>query len=541
MRVAELGRSVRVTDLLDPDIEWENSDLPKGNQEPTHRLVPPCDGSHGHDAIVFAEYIGYELFDFQKQGLIDDLGYTYVEDDEGNRIERWSAQETEEIISRRNGKTVRFVVLILFALFVLGERKILYTAHRDDTAKDVFDEVVAALKRTPRLWAEVVDSGPRYTNGQRSIELKSGAVVYFRTRGTDSGRGQGYQRLILDEDQELTDEQAAALMPLVTGEPNAQLNYAGSAGDSDSVVQAKLRASFEKRERGLCYRGWHSDPDDDFDDLERVARMNPRLGRGLSYVFVAKEFRRFSRARFGRERCGAATYPRGEGEGWVIPKEAVERAVDPDSQLAEGSELAYVLEADPQLEHGSISVAGRRSDGAVHIEPVANDPGVLWLVDRIKQITGRNPGDVWLDPKGPVGYLVEPLREAGVAVKLFEISDLKDAATWLYTAMNPTRDNEGNLPEPAVRHRGAPRLMQAFAAAETRRFQDRWTLRRTVSQEVDQGPLIACMLAGWALVKGERRQPAPPSPRRVGHGHRTPPEGRRGRRKAPADLSTTGF
>lgn len=531
----------KLTDLLDPDKVWEERDLPLGNQEPTHRLVPEAAGSEGHDAIEFAEWIGIELYDFQKQGLIDDLGYVLVTLRDGSTAKRWAAGETAEVLSRRNGKSMRIIVLILFALFVLGEQKILYTAHRDDTAKDVFDQVVAILKQVPQLWAEVVDSGPRYTNGQRSIELKSGQIVYFRTRGTDAGRGQGYQRLILDEDQNLTEEEQAALMPLVTGEPNAQLNYAGSAGGHNSIVQSRVRRSYDQRERGLCYRGWHADADDDFDDLELVVRTNPRLGRGLSYLFIAKEFARFSRSKFGRERVGVATYPRGEGEGWVIPKEAVERAIDEDSQPAEGAPLTFVLEADPQLEHASICVAARREDGAVHIEPIANDPGVLWVVDRTKRLVADHGGDVWLDPKGPLGYLIEPLREAGIPVKLLEIADLKDAATWLYTAMNPLRDEKGNLPDPGVRHRGAPKLMQSFATAEQRKFQDRWTLRRTVSQEIDQSPLIGCMFAGWAVVKGERRSP-PPAPRRVGQkGGPRPAPGRRGRRTSTADLSKAGF
>lgn len=535
---------MRVSDLLAADAEWEEQDLPRGVQEPTHRLVPECLKSHGHAAIEFAEQIGITLYPFQAQGLIDDLGYVHITDADGKLVERWAAQETEEILSRRNGKTVRFVVLILFALFILGEEKILYTAHRDETAKDVFDEIVKVLERNPWMWSQIVDSGPRLANGQRSIALKSGAVVFFRTRTTDSGRGQGYNRLIFDEDQNLTEDQVAALMPLVTGAPNAQLNYAGSAGGRAAIVQAKLRSSFEKKERGLCYRGWHAEADDDFDDLDLVARLNPRLGRGLSYAFIAKELARLSRAQFGRERCGAATYPRGEGEGWVIPKEAWHTATDPTSKTKDGSPLAFVLESDPQLQRGTIAVAGLRVDGAVHIEVTDNAPGVLWMIDRTKHLQDTHGGAVGVDPKGPLGYLIDPLREAGVTVTEFDAVDLRDAATWFYTELNPRpdpKDPDAGTPEPGIRHRGASRMTQSLAAAETRKFLDQWTLRRQVALEVDQGPIVGPMLAGWLLVKKQRQTP-PPAPRKVSAKGEPP---RRGYRKAPRrraeDLTTAGF
>ncbi|WP_435199555.1 hypothetical protein [Janibacter sp. GS2] len=536
---------MRVSDLLAPDADWDEKDLPLGNQEPTHRLVPECFDSHGPEAIEFARYCGYELHPFQAQGLIDDLGYVRVTTADGRIVERWAAQETEEVLSRRNGKTIRFVVLILFALFMLGEEKILYTAHRDDTAKDVFDEFVKALERTPRLWAQVVDSGPRYTNGQRSVELKTGQIVYFRTRGTDAGRGQGYNRLIFDEDQNLTEDEMAAMMPLATGAENAQINFGGSAGGRTAKVQAKIRRSADNKERGLCYRGWHANVDDDLDDLDLVARLNPRLGYGLSYTFIAKELARMSRVQFGRERCGAATYPRGEGEGWVIPQEAWLTATDTTSATAPDSPLAFVLESGPQLDRGTIAVAGFRTDGAVHIEVTDNAPGVLWMVDRAKQLQVRHGGAVGVDPKGPLGYLVEPLRDAGVNITLFEPVDLRDCATWFYTELTPRpdpKDPDAPTPPPGIRHRGAARMTQALAAAETRRFLDRWTLRRQVALEVDQGPIVGVMLAGWLLVKKARQTP-PPAPRKVAKG-----EGpRRGYRKAPqrrrsdADLTTTGF
>lgn len=531
---------MRLSALLDPTVEIPWQSLPVGCQEPTHSLVPPAQFTHGHDAIQLGEVCGYNLYDFQKQGLIEKLGANMVREADGEWVEKWSAQETADVLSRRNGKSVEVEVLILVALFLLGERKIMYTAHRDDTAKLIFDNVVAAIKRVPELWAELVPAGPRRANGQRAIELRSGAVCYFRTRTMDTARGQGYERLILDEDQELTDGYMAALMPLVSGAINGQINYAGSAGDLKASVQAKTWRSFLAKERGLCYRGWHADPERDFDDLNLVARLNPRLGRGLSYEWVAKEFRKMSRGQFGGERLGVARYPREEGADWVIPEAAWGRAKDEASVPADGAPLEFVLEVAPDLDRASIGVAGRRADGAMHIEVVANEPGVHWAIGRCKDLQDKHGPDICVDPKGPAGFMLGDLHQAGVRTRLVDTQDLTSSASWLYTAANPQPDptDPGEKPAPNVRHRGGLKLTQALAAAETRKMLSRWTWRREVPSGVDQTPITAVTLAAWMVVKRERVAPPPP-PSKAVRGTRNNPRARSS--GATQDLATAQF
>lgn len=538
-----------LTALLQSGADIDERDLPLGSMQPTHLLVPSYLYTHGHDAIELAEIAGYALFEFQQQGLIDKLGYNIVHRRDGARVERWAAAETEDVISRRNGKSVEIEVLILAGLFLLGEKKIMYTAHRDDTAKDVFSSVVAAIKRTPALWAEVIESGPRYANGQRSITLKSGATVYFRTRTTDSGRGQGFDRLILDEDQNLTEAHMAALMPLVSGSENAQLNYAGSAGGLMATVQAGLRRSFDRSERSFYYRGWHADADDDFDDLRLIARVNPRLGRGLSYDFIAKEFLRMTRTQFGNERMGVPNHPREEGSAWVIPTEAWDAARDAESRIAEGEKPRFVLEADPELNSGTVTVAGRRPDGAVHLEVVAHQPGVSWMVAEAQRLQDEHTGEVWLDPKGPCGFMIGDLTESGVEHKLFDAKDLADAWAWLSSAANPRRNplDPDAEPRPGVFHRGGRLLTQALAAAEVRKILDRQTLRRTVSGDVNQGPIVGAMLAGWAVARLAKVVKVDPgfAPQRVSQRRaperRRPPTRSRRSRTADFDPSTVDF
>lgn len=531
---------LRLSDLMQGTREVNLRDLPLGNQTPTHRLVPPAAFSHGHEAIGLAEIVGINLDEFQRQGLIDDLGANMVITADGRRVERWAAKETCEVCSRRNGKTERLVVLILYGLFLGRERKIMYTAHRDDTAADVWAKVVAACKNYPELWNEIVPAGPRRSNGQRQIELKNGQVVYFRTRTNEGFRGQGFDRLIIDEAQDVTEEEMAAILPVVSGEENAQVNFAATAGNRHSVTLGSLWASFGKGERSLCYRGWHAEESDDHEDLHVLARVNPAFGRRLDWEWCGKELRRFGVVKFCRERLGIATYPRPEGEGWVIPEAAWIRARDEKSEPTGAAR--YVLEADPQLEAGSIGAAARRDDGAMHIGVTEHRAGIGWMIPAVADLVARDGGEVWVDPKGPAAILIEDLRTAGITPRLFTPENIKDACAWFYTSLNPqplVEDQPETRPAPGVYHRGGELLTTALAAASTRPLLDRWAWKR--ANEVNQGPLMAVTLAAFAVVLSERSSAgtAPPSMplRSSGFRERT----YRDNPSATADLATANF
>ena len=504
---------LRLSDLLDPDRDIDWSSLPMGDQEPTHRLVPPAQFTHGYDAIEFAHDVaGYSLDEFQQQALVDFLGFNMVRDSSGEWVEKWAAKETADIESRRNGKSAVIEVLILFGLFILRERKILYTAHLDDTAEEIFDRVVDALKRSPALWAEVVPSGPRRTNGQRAIRLRTGQVALFRTRTVNTARGKGFQRLILDESQELTDSHMPAIMPVITGEPNAQINYAGSAGHLKSEAMAKVWRSFKARERSLAYRGWHAPDEADYEDLRVIARTNPAAGRRLSWEAIAKEAKRMTIVQLGRERCGVSTYPRASGEAWVIPEEDWLRALD-ESSTPTGP-LQLVAESDPELTESTIAVAGRRPDGAMHIEVIAHEPGSLWVRAELVRLAAQHSAGVAIDPKGPLGWLIKALREEdGLDIYEFTVEDVKDAATWIYTQAVPRpdpADPEAGRPAPGVYHRGGKRLTTSLAGATTRKLLDRWAWSR--HSLVHAGPIMGVTLAGYRVVLTESTRPTPPPP-----------------------------
>jgi hypothetical protein len=211
---------------------------------------------------------------------------------------------------------------------------------------------------------------------------------------------------------------------------------------------------------------------------------------------------------------GVAMYPREKGAEWVIPEAAYRRTIDPKSEAV--GPISMVLEADPDLETGTICVAGRRADGRMHVEVVRHFPdlGVGWMLDDAITLAEEHEATIWLDPKGPLGFMLGDFAERDVDVKEFTAEQVVAAFSWFTVGMDPRQapdaEADAPLPEPRITHRGPAYLEQSLAASQTRKLMGRLAFQRFV--EVPQGPVIGCCLAGYAVVLGERVEDKPPPP-----------------------------
>lgn len=508
-------------------------ELRVGNQAPTDRLVSPWVRTEGWDAIALGEACGYQLDPWQKATLIDGLGK--------GADDRWAAQEVAQVVSRQNGKSHALEVLILAALFLL-DTDVIYTAHKDLTAKKIFARVRKAIERSPELLAELAPNGIRLANGERGITLRNGRTVEFRTRTNQGGRGTSWGFLILDEAQDLTPEELAALMPMLSAHPDPQQWFAASAGTLSSVVLGGVVKSYEEKAPGLTYYGWHAREEWDFSSPAVWERVNPGYPLRVTPGWVVTEHRRLG-ADFARERLGIGDYPRPAGEDWVIPKGKWEFAADRTSQIV--GPIVLVPDAKPDFAWASLAVAGRRSDGRMHIEVIRHDRGTAWLSPAIKRQVDHNQVVVMVDPKSPASFVIKELEELGVTVKHeFTADEVKDGCSWLHRGIATQAAHPGDPdPPPSILHTGGADLTAALASASTRPLLDKWAWKRQGAADIS--PLVAANEAGYGVVLLEGMDaevPAPP-PRRVG-ASRTPPDrtppGRRSRPGA-GDVRTAGF
>ena len=246
-------------------------DVRLGAQRPRWQKLPPSVASSaGPEAVDLAASAGIILDDWQEWWL----GHALSERPDGN----WSAKENVLITGRQAGKNGVLGALELFYLFLLGDPLVIHSAHELPTAINHFNFMLAVIDGCPDLSKKC--KRPTFTNGEQAINLRSGAMLKFRARGKNSGRGLTASRLVFDEAFKIAAESMGALMPTLRAMRNTQITYASSAPKHDSNVLHGLinRGRADDPDDRLFYAEWGNPIGTAMDDVDAWYQANPSLG-----------------------------------------------------------------------------------------------------------------------------------------------------------------------------------------------------------------------------------------------------------------------
>lgn len=463
----------------------------RGVQSPRVRSVPPRvepdEDSPGVLAVQFAATAGLVLDEWQRAVLVDAL----AQRPDG----KWSAREVGLCVPRQQGKGSVLEALEMAALFLPDPDGppplILHSAHEYKTADEHFRRMRDLIEGNTRLSKQI--RIVRTASGAQAIELVSGARLRFVTRTSGSGRGFSPDLVVMDEAYNLSDESMAATMFALSARPNPQLWYTSSAGMPSSSVLARVRArGVAGGDAHLAYFEWSAPDDADLDDPQAWAMANPALGTirpngsGLALDTVQSERLSMPDEQFARERLGMWADTAGVQ---VVPQERWLACADRESQI--DGPTVFSLDVAPYGESASIAVAGIRADGLPHVEVVEHHARTGWVVARVSELVGRWSGTVSIDPTGPAGALLQPLKDAGVSVREFSTREHAQACAGFYDAAVEAR----------LRHIDQPALNAALAGAAKRAVGDAWLWSRR-SSTVDISPLVAVTLAFGSVQAG---------------------------------------
>jgi hypothetical protein len=146
------------------------------------------------------------------------------------------------------------------------------------------------------------------------------------------------------------------------------------------------------------------------------------------------------------------------------------------------------VDVAPDRSTSTISAAGWRPDGNLHVETVDRNRGTGWLVSRLKQVLSRHAGQanprVVLDPSSPAGSLITAIEEAEIRVEQVTAREYAQACGAFFDAV----DNR------ELRHLNTPELLAAVRGAVKRPLGEAWAWDRKHSG-VDISPLVAATLA----------------------------------------------
>jgi hypothetical protein len=473
-----------------------------GVQQPRISHVPAAVGSAGDEAVDVYALTGGALDPWQQLVLRGAMG----ERPDG----RWAAFEVGLVVCRQNGKDEILCARELWGLFVGGERLIIHSAHKFDTAMEHLERLVSLIDEVPDFRRRV--RTVNRAHGREGITLKNGARIRFRAR-TRGGGGRGYTGdcVIFNEAMDLPDPLIGSIMPVMRARsmlvPGPQIWLAGSAVDQETMpnglVLARVReAGVRGGNDRLAYFEW-SAPDDS-DPASRVAwaQANPALGIHISLEHMETEFGSpaMSAHQFKVELLGIGDWPdTSEDAGRVIGREMWAAVAVPEGDP--GNRIVgvptFAIDASPDQGWSSIGVAGRRGDGLFKVAVVAHRRGTDWLAGECAELRREFPRAVFVvDRRGPAGSHIDDLKARKVRVLEATAEDYGRACLGFFAGVAEKR-----LRYPAPQ----PELDDALAGAKTAPLGDAWKWSRKGSTSADISPLVAVTLAFFGAEQGKPR------------------------------------
>jgi hypothetical protein len=461
----------------------------------------------------------------------------------------FAAADYAEFVGRQQGKTGGIgVPRILGGLFLLPERRFLWSAHRADASTEAFeitrdalltlgDEVRPDLIEIPpldlpgalqeSLFVQVMSAngkeGFRTWTLDRCAEWRKRVLMVSRSKG--GGRGFAADVRVIDEAYAYTTEQQAALAPTRLARPFGQTLYLSSPpldGETGAVM-FHLRERAEEGDPRLGLRDWGLTTI--LDDFLRWPRERqkafiydrsnwratlPALGSGRvtedGVEALIKELADYRDV--AREVLGCWPRQTSKGSRWQVISEkswsgrsgATDR---PDEQIAFGVAARW-----PDATSWAIAVVGRLGDESV-AQVVRHGEGQAWVLPELRRLTDLYGAPSAIDPGGPAGVLLQDIAD-----EADELEDWQDPIEVLtptmrevgYAAKDLLASVAGDAPD--LRHFDQSELNAAVAGADRRTLGESWTWQRR-SEDVDISPLEAVTLARWA---SERVGPPPPPP-----------------------------
>ena len=250
-----------------------------GRQTPTQSVVLPYKDTHGEEAIKLYNSSETTAMEWQELQIYDQLAIN----DQG----LWVHLSYGFAVPRRNGKSE---ILIMRALYGLehGER-ILYTAHRTDTAHAVWERLYDVVKA-----AKMEITGEYRAYGKEHIYVAGGGRIEFRTRTSKGGLGTGYDLLMIDEAQEYQNDQQTSLTYVVTDSKNPQTIYCGTPPtlvSSGDVFQKMRKDALSGDRSDTGWAEWSVNQMTDPHDTDAWYETNPSLGITLTERNVNAEIK----------------------------------------------------------------------------------------------------------------------------------------------------------------------------------------------------------------------------------------------------------
>lgn len=420
----------------------------------------------------------------------------------GERADRtWAAKRVGLSVPRQNGKSQLLVARALAGALLFGERKIVISAHQQDTARESFQKVQEILDADGNGWlrARIRPGGIMSALNREAIRFSNGALIQFKARTMAGGRGFSSDCLMLDEAQRLGRRAWVSINSTMSAMPNPQVWLLGTppTPEDDGEVFASVRkAAIDGVSTAAAWLEWAADPNaPDFDPASEFTRWsaNPAWNTRINHEVVQGEHESYSPDEFNLDRLGIWA---DESGGWQVLSAADWTACLDATSTPSGSPV-LVLDVSPMSSWAGIVAGADDGAGRTHLEVTSDGrtldyrPGVEWVVPHLRAIVARRGSlDLWIVAGSAAEALVPELTDAGVRVQVLAKADYAAACVRFVSRVAAGQ----------VRHIGQRELTAAVAAGAKRTTADEglWVWGRGRSS-ADVALLVAATAADWLV------------------------------------------
>ena len=400
----------------------------------------------------------------------------------------WAAKQVGLSVPRQNGKSQLIVARALAGALLFGERKIVISAHSQDTARETFQKFLEIRDDSPAL-DDRIDKVMNALN-REFIKFKNGAVVQFKARTVSGSRGFSSDCLLLDEAQILGMPAWVSINSTMSARPNPQIWLMGTPPtpeDNGEVFTSIRAAALAGRSQTLAWLEWAALSTDDPALVETRAKANPAWSIRINHEVVQGEYETYPPERFALDRLGIwlDQLQRDAVFGFGKWEDCATLGATPAKVSAVGLAVSY------EREMATIGASDGETVGVVD-----RRSGAGWLVPEAKRLQDAYGCSVVIAGTGPAADLIPALEAAGVRLTIAKGGDSADACAGIFDAVREGR----------ITHPDHPELNAAVAGAHKRLREDRWVWDRRNSAH-DISPLEAVTLALWGTSNKKPRVP----------------------------------
>lgn len=302
------------------------------------------------------------------------------------RDQTWAAKRVGVTVPRQNGKSQLLVCRALAGALLFGEKKIVISAHQQDTAREAFNKLIEILEDDSNSWLmdRVRPKGIMNAINREAVRFKNGATIQFKARSGAGGKGFSSDCLMLDEAQILSQRAWVSINSTMSAMPNPQVWLLGTSPqvEDDSEVFESIRsAALDGRSTVAAWAEWGADPKSpEYSEAKAdlAAKRwspaveylcwsaNPAWNTRVNHDVVEGELETYAEDKFAQDRLGVWLSDIGAaGSRAVSAEQWSDAAVDEAPVGVPAYAVTFNLSGD------RLALAGaRKHDAGVHVEVI---------------------------------------------------------------------------------------------------------------------------------------------------------------------------